>query len=237
MAKRADEMCRFQPEIVISPPVIFMPVPSFFCCRPKFSISYLSSSPKDKRETESLVTFPQLLLSPMPTLCQRGGVTRSQSHYEDRKTNKHNTHTHARAHHRRLMLYSSVSWLSSPSLHKSQQACKGREEEDAYIKEKIKTKASHKQPPVSKTVKIRKDGEEFLKFLFNFFGKSQLTEHFHSPSMESHARPFQNRVHKMEVSRFSELGGCAHVHGRHTRGVIRTGTLFPWLLCVFIPHL
>lgn len=74
-----------------------MPIPSFFSprCRPKFSISYLCWSPEDKRETESLETFLQLLLSPMPTLCQRGGVTRSQSHYENRKTNK--THTHMRA--------------------------------------------------------------------------------------------------------------------------------------------
>lgn len=76
-----------------------MPIPSFFSprCRPKFSISYLCWSPEDKRETESLETFLQLLLSPMPTLCQRGGVTRSQSHYENRKTNKTHTHTRARA--------------------------------------------------------------------------------------------------------------------------------------------
>lgn len=47
----------------------------------------------------------------------------------------------ARTHGWRLVLCSSVSWLSRPSLHKSQQACRRWKEEDAYIKANIETKA------------------------------------------------------------------------------------------------
>lgn len=79
--------------------------------------SALSRRKQEKTEPQATFSSAQLLLhSSILTLCQGGGVT-----HTDRLTTKH---TRTPANGWRLVLCSSVSWLSRPSLHKSQQACR-----------------------------------------------------------------------------------------------------------------
>lgn len=160
--------------------------------------------------------------------CQRGGVTLTAkvTMKTVKQTSPACVHARARPEADAVLISVLVVKPFAAQIAAGVQTKGGR---DAYIKGRIKTKASPdanspRYQNQSKQAKTARNSSNFSLFL----------SVLHSQSIGSRNRPFHNQVHKMEVP---ELGGCALVHRQQTGSVIGTGMPFPWLLCVFIPHL